>query len=480
MHRTSSLLAAFLLGVCAAACTESIAPREVSATPQALTVQPGFQDQVVLRGLTQPTAVRFAKDGRIFIAEKSGLIKVSDPAQGGEPRVFADLRTNVYNYWDRGLLDLELHPDFPATPYVYVVYTYDGLIGETAPRWGTPGATTDTCPTPPGPTVSGCLAAGRLSRLEVGDEGLRGLEQVLLENWPQQFPGHSLGTVAFGPDGMLYVSAGDAANIDLLDYGQLGTTQNALGDPPVARGEPQTVPGARGGAIRAQNDAFPSFPVHYNGKLLRLDPLTMLAAAGNPLEGSEVPGAAAIVAKGLRNPYRVTFRPGTDEVWIGDVGLATWEEIDRLTDPLGPNLENFGWPCFEGPFRQPAYAAAGLSACTDVYASNAHVPPYFAYNHADTVVEGDECGTGQAAVSGLAFYANGLYPDSYEGALFFADYSRNCIWAMLAGDNGLPNPARVELFARGAPQPVQLLIGPGGDLYYTSLTGELHRIAALA
>jgi glucose/arabinose dehydrogenase len=479
MHRISSLLGVALSVWCAAACSDAVAPLSVSATPRALTVQPGFQDQVVLSGLTQPTAVRFAKDGRIFIAEKSGLIKVHDPASGGEPRVFADLRTNVYNYWDRGLLDLELHPDFPATPYLYVVYTYDGLIGETAPRWGTAGATTDTCPTPPGPTMSGCLAAGRLSRLEVGDEGMRGLEQVLIENWPQQFPSHSLGSVAFGPDGMLYVSAGDAASIDLLDYGQLGTTSNALGDPPVARGEPQAPPAARGGALRAQNDAIQGSAVHYNGKLLRVDPLTALPAAGNPLEGSAVPGAAAIIAKGLRNPYRITFRPGTDEVWIGDVGMATWEEVDRVADPLGPTLENFGWPCFEGPYRQPAYAAVGLSACSQLYASNEHAAPYYAYGHEDEVVAGDECGTGQAAISGIAFYGNGVYPETYDGALFFADYARGCIWAMLAGDTGLPDPMRVQLFARGTPEPVQLLIGPGGDLYYTSHRGELHRIVSL-
>jgi glucose/arabinose dehydrogenase len=478
MHKTLSLLGVALCVSCAA-CSEESVPHEIAATSQALTVQPGFQDQTVLSGLIKPTAVRFAKDGRIFIAEKSGLIKVFDPAIGGEPRVFADLRTNVYNYWDRGLLDLELHPDFPATPYMYVVYTYDALLGETAPRWGVAGATTDACPTPPGPTTSGCLASGRLSRLEVGDEGMRGLEQVMIENWPQQFPGHSLGSVAFGPDGMLYVSAGDAASIDLLDYGQLGATANPLGDPPVAQGEPQLPPAARGGALRAQNDAIAGSAVHYNGKLLRLDPLTGLAAPGNPLEGTDVPGAAAIVAKGLRNPYRITFRPGTDEVWIGDVGMATWEEIDRLENPLGPVLENYGWPCYEGPNRQPAYAAAGLTACSELYASNGSSEPYYAYVHADPVLPDDECGTDQAAISGLAFYDTGLYPDTYDGALFFADYTRSCIWAMLAGDSGLPDPTRVQLFARGTLDPVQLLIGPGGDLYYTSLRGEVHRIAAL-
>ena len=92
------------------------------------TLPPGFVDEVVLSGLSSPTAIRFSPDGRVFVAEKSGLVKVfaslSDPA----PTVFADLRTNVHNYWDRGLLGLTLDPGFPTRPYVYVFYTYDGPI----------------------------------------------------------------------------------------------------------------------------------------------------------------------------------------------------------------------------------------------------------------------------------------------------------------------------------------------------------------
>ena len=45
----------------------------------------------------------------------------------------------MHNFWDRGLLGLALDPDFPADPYVYVLYTYDAAIGGTAPRWGTAG-----------------------------------------------------------------------------------------------------------------------------------------------------------------------------------------------------------------------------------------------------------------------------------------------------------------------------------------------------
>ena len=109
---------------------------------------------MAITGLSNPTAVRFAPDGRVFVAEKSGLIKVFDSVSDPTPTVFADLRTNVHNFWDRGLLGLALDPAFPAKPYVYVLYTYDHVLGSAAPapRWGTAGASSDSCPTPPGPT----------------------------------------------------------------------------------------------------------------------------------------------------------------------------------------------------------------------------------------------------------------------------------------------------------------------------------------
>ncbi|HEX6475056.1 MAG TPA: PQQ-dependent sugar dehydrogenase, partial [Candidatus Limnocylindria bacterium] len=102
-----------------------------SAAPAlAAPVDPFFADQVVNGGesgwsFNNPTSVEFASDGRVFVAEKSGIIKVFDGLGDPTPDVFADLRTNVYNFWDRGLLGMVLHPDFPNTPRVYVLYTYD-------------------------------------------------------------------------------------------------------------------------------------------------------------------------------------------------------------------------------------------------------------------------------------------------------------------------------------------------------------------
>jgi glucose/arabinose dehydrogenase len=100
------------------------------------TLPTGFQEEVAFSGLTNPTNVEFSQDGRVFIAEKSGLIKVFDGLSDTTPTTFADLRTNVYNFWDRGLLGLALAPNFPTDPHVYVLYTHDAAIGGTAPRWG--------------------------------------------------------------------------------------------------------------------------------------------------------------------------------------------------------------------------------------------------------------------------------------------------------------------------------------------------------
>ena len=113
----------------------------IPSSAQAATLQPGFNEEVVFSGLTNPTAVRFADDGRVFVAEKRGVIKVFDSLTDTSPDVFADLNVNVYNFWDRGLLGMTLAPNFPTDPYVYVLYTYDHELGSTAaaPRWGTQG-----------------------------------------------------------------------------------------------------------------------------------------------------------------------------------------------------------------------------------------------------------------------------------------------------------------------------------------------------
>jgi glucose/arabinose dehydrogenase len=436
----------------------------------------GFQEKAVFTGLDHPTNVEFSPDGRVFVAEKSGIIKVFDSLTDTTPAVFADLRAEVHNFWDRGLLGLALHPDFPADPRVYVLYTYDGVAGGTSPKWGTATATDDPCPTPPGPTSDGCQVSGRLSVLSPsGVPGAPPQEKTLVEDWCQQFPSHSVGTIAFGADGMLYAGGGDGASFNYVDYGQDGytssdvTPDNPCGDPPKPTGTALAPPTAEGGALRAQDLRTSADPTTLDGGVIRINPDTGAAASGNPGSGDD--NARRLVAEGLRNPFRFTVRPGTNELWIGDVGMSTWEEIDRIPAPAAKTT-NFGWPCYEGAAKHPGYDAAGLTLCQNLYAtSGAVTAPYYTYKHSAKVVAGETCPTGSSSLGGLAFYSGTTYPAPYRGALFFTDYSRKCLWAMKPGTNGLPDPTKIETFASGIGGATELQAGPGGDIFGVEYDG---------
>jgi glucose/arabinose dehydrogenase/PKD repeat protein len=453
----------------------------------ASTLPSGFRDSVVLSGLTNPTVLQFAPDGRIFVGQKNGVIKVFQSLTDTNPVTVADLSGEVDDYWDRGLLGLAIPPNFPASPYVYVLYTYDAPIGGTAPVWN------DACPTPPGATTDGCVVSARVSRLQVSGNVMTGSEQVLVNGWCQQFPSHSIGTLLFGRDGYLYAGAGDGASFNNVDYGQYGANYagdqaNPCGDPPGGAGTALSPPGAEGGALRSQSVRRTDGPATLDGAVLRIDPATGAGVPGNPFYSSSDANARRIVAYGLRNPFRVTQRPGTDELWIGDVGWNTWEEIDRVVSPASATASNFGWPCYEGASAQSGYQGAGLNLCTSLYSTpGSVVGPYYTYNHSACVVNYAGCHTGGSSITGVAFYQSGSYPAQYNGSLFFGDHTRNEIWAMLPGTNGLPDPSRLQSFvgvdATGgaAGHPVDLKIGPGGDLFYVDMDdGTVHRITYTA
>jgi glucose/arabinose dehydrogenase len=465
-HRGAARAVAVLLLVAAA-----LAP--VASTPaEAVQVPTGFAEQVAFSGLTEPTELEFAPDGRVFVAEKGGRIKVFDNLADPTATVFADLSANVHNQWDRGLLGMALPADFgPADPWMYVLYAYDAPPGQTAPYYQ------DNCSSVPGGANGGnCIITGRLSKLQAAGNVMTGSEQVLIQDWCQQFPSHSIGDLEFGADGMLYVTGGDGASFNGVDYGQLGTPINPCGDPP---GGSMTPPLAAGGALRSQDLRAGGDPVALNGALLRLDPVTGDGAPGNPLIASSDANARRILAEGLRNPFRLTMRPGTNEAWISETGWSTWEEVNRY-QPAGA-VTNFGWPCYEGSLAQAGYRAANLSICENLYAAGtgAVTAPYVAWNHASTLVTGEACPTGSSSSTGVAFYpaGGGPYPAAYNGAVFFADYSRNCIWAMLPSTaGGDPNKDNVVTFGSAAASPVDLELGPGNELYYVDLGGTVRRI----
>src|SRR5215207_5444779 len=110
----------------AVAFTALFAAAVLSASASAAVLPLGFTETTVWSGLGNPTVVRFAPDGRVFVASKSGIITTFDGINDTTPTQFADLRTKVHDFWDRGLLGMAVDPAFTTgRPYVYVLYAYD-------------------------------------------------------------------------------------------------------------------------------------------------------------------------------------------------------------------------------------------------------------------------------------------------------------------------------------------------------------------
>jgi len=501
----NALLALVLAALCCAAI-----PAAAGAT---ITLPAGFQQRTVLSGLVQPTAVRFAPNGSslVFVAEKRGTIQVFNGLTDTTPDQVINLRREVYNNGDRGLLGLAVDPGFPDRPYIYALYARDatfaastGAAAEDVPLHQ-PTGTADTADDDPdcgGQLYGalGCPVSGRLVRIEVNPvsgvmvPGTAPNPKPLLSGWCQQFSSHSLGDLRFGPDGQLYVSGGEGANYDNPDLGQFS-------DPcPDGAGE--------AGALRAQDASTPgdaagtTDPTNLNGAVLRIDPDTGAASAGNPFTTGDA-GQRRIIGYGLRNPYRMTFRPGTtqSDLWLGDVGWGRWEEINRIPDATPP-VRNFGWPCYEGDWQgnnpQADYQNASPALCNAFYAVDGAgiTPPFFSYYH--TTYEEDPSYSGPcyptqdlsnynaapltgSAITGLAFYDGGDYPASYNSGLFFGDYARGCLWFMGAGSDGLPDRTNVQRFASWNPDTdiglVSLERGPGGDIFIVDIvSGSVRRL----
>jgi len=410
------------------------------------------------------------------VAQKSGRIVVYDSLDDTTPQPFADLRKEVYDQGDRGLLGLALDPHFPQRPYVYALFTFDHVLGEQAPgaypRWGQPPSYEgDPCPKPESAEVDACPVSGRLVRL-TDQAGKAGDEKILVEGWCQQFSSHSVGDLNFGPEGALYASGGEGASFTVSDYGQFGWPDpNQCGDP-----------AGEGGSLRAQDLLTPGDPAGLSGSVIRIDPETGAGLPGNPLASSPDANARRIVAFGFRNPFRFAIDPEDEEVFVANVGNGTYEEVDRF--PLVPAAPyNSGWPCFEGPGPNPGFESLELGLCEDLYERpGATAEPFFYYRHGTQVTPDDHCpAENGSAITGMAVYRGDSFPAEYDGALFFADAVRGCIYAILRDDDGELDPLTAQPFLSdaGPYAGADVQVGPDGDLYYLSLYGDegLHRIS---
>ncbi|MGX7828403.1 PQQ-dependent sugar dehydrogenase [Actinokineospora sp. 24-640] len=191
------------------------------------------------------------------------------------------------------------------------------------------------------------------------------------------------------------------------------------------------------------------------GKILRLDVScpTYCVPQDNPLVG--VAGARPeIWAHGLRNPWRFSFDPADNSLWIADVGQGTLEEVDHLrADQGGANL---GWSCREGT------AVFNASRCD---ATKSYVDPVFTYQ---TSVEG-------CAVIGGHVYRGARFADIAAGVYIASDYCTNPAFAIRANADGTHTSARVGEF------PIQVTsfgTDAAGEIYLVNdLPGQLHKVS---
>jgi glucose/arabinose dehydrogenase len=409
----------------------------------AQTTPPGFITETVVSGLTVPTAIAFAPDGRMFIALKSGVVRVFANNQL-LPTPFIDLSSEVNDRIDRGLIGLAVHPNYPTQPFVYLFYTYDP-----------PGVTPDG----DGARVSRLLrvradpnnsniasTAGNARTLLLGaNSTLANIgDTTSYTNYfvaacadaagnpiPDCIPSdggtHSAGSLHFDRDGTLIASHGDGTHWTGVD--------------------PR--------ALRAQNlDSLA-------GKVLRINPATGAGYPNNPFyDGNPNSTRSKVLNLGFRNPFRIELHPQTGELYTGEVGWGDWEEIN-----VGRG-KNFGWPCYEGNSTGNnvqlgyAYSPDTSARCATLYAAGADAvtAPLYAYDH----------NAGGAAVQTGEVYSGTAYPAAYQGVLFFQDYNRNWIKTLTMGPGG---PVVQDFIDNAAPNggPVDMESGPDTNLYYLTL-----------
>ena len=243
-----------------------------------------------------------------------------------------------------------------------MLYTYDAPIGGTAAGAGTTAARRR-----PAPTTDGCVVSGRLvaaaARRRRDDRRRAGADQRLVPAVPEPLDRR----LAFGPDGALYASAGDGASFNYVDYGQGGTPDvNPCGDPPGRRrrdADPADGRGRRAAGAGRSRTAGDRSPL--DGTVIRVDPATGAALAGNPYAASADANARRIVAYGLPQPVPVHVPPGHQRALgrrrrLEHVG---GDRPDRRPDGAGRRTS--AGPATRAPRSRPATSALNLNLCNE-------------------------------------------------------------------------------------------------------------------
>jgi aldose sugar dehydrogenase len=263
-------------------------PNPAQPSSDVMTTQDGalVQVQVVVTNLEIPWSMAFSPDGRLFVTERPGRVRIVSPASGtSELAVTLD---DTFAQGEAGTLGLALDPDFASSRFVYVYYT----------------------------ARAGGSAVNRVVRYrEVG--GRLGERIVLLDGIPADTI-HDGGRIRFGPDGLLYVSTGDASTQTLSQ------SLSSLG-----------------------------------GKILRIN-RDGTSPGANPF-------GSPVFSYGHRNPQGFDWHPGTGELWASEHGPTGNDEINVIRAGA-----NYGWPTIQAgqtmpgmiapvTFFSPAIAPSGAS-----------------------------------------------------------------------------------------------------------------------
>jgi glucose/arabinose dehydrogenase len=365
--------------------------------PPAIAVEPAF----LKLAFEQPLAMMQAPDDSTswFVIEKAGAVWAFPDDQDAtlaDVVLFADISDRVDSSpSEAGLLGMALHPDFGTNGEVYLSYTR---------------------------SIAGLESV--ISRFVVDpatgvlDESS---EEVLL-TVPQFAGNHNGGNLAFGPDGFLYAGFGDGGGSgDPQDNGQ--DTTNLLAT-----------------ITRIDVDSATAYGIPGENPF-----------AGNTecAQGTGTADCPEIFAWGFRNPWRFSFDRETGELWVGDVGQNSWEEVDRVQVS-----ENYGWSQREG-----AHCFDPPTGC-----STDNVDPITEYSH--------DLGD---SVTGGYVYRGSEIPD-LEGFYLFGDFGSGRIWAVAADSEQGAEPEELidtELNIASFAESNE------GELYVIDITaGTIHRIVA--
>ncbi|GAB3464976.1 PQQ-dependent sugar dehydrogenase [Actinophytocola sediminis] len=304
----------------------------VATLPSAVSSADPRQVQVSLTQVASaqaPTAGTEGPNGELWIGERAGAVRVLTDQGLSAPVLTVQTTTEG----ERGLAGLTFDPDFA---HFYVSYT----------------------------NAQGHSTIDEFDMVD-GEVAVGTRRQIFFQEQPG--PAHNSGHIAFGQDGMFYISLGDG------DYSP--------------EGDPYDNSQNLGSLL---------------GKVLRID-LNASDPYGIPADNPFVGDPAArgeIWAYGLRNPWQFSFDAETGDLWLGDVGHLLWEEVDSA--PAGVGGQNYGWPNMEGTRPHRGTEPAD------------HAPPVYEWEHG---TDGAFCDS----VTGGFVYRGNEIPD-LRGSYVFANY----------------------------------------------------------